>query len=267
MQRLIHLCLTALVVAALSATAHANPFSREVDPQDIVDRAKVTLERLATHPEYEHLQEDLRTARGVVIFPRIGRGAFLIGGSGGMGVFLAWDEDKGDYSPVAFYSLGSISFGMQFGGDAAEVVMVARTQDAVDSMFGSAIRLGADASVAAGPVGAGRGSTPTADFLTYSRSRGAYLGMSLSGSRLTVRDDFNEAYYGEAQRPVHIIESRRVDHAGTRELRDLLASFRQSGEAAEPESGNGAMRPDQTLDEVTPGEGGIRQDDFQIESF
>lgn len=235
-------------------SAAANPFSREVDPQDIVDRARATVEQMATDPDFEALRDVLRDARGVVIFPRVARGAFLLGGSGGLGVFLAWDAERGDYSPVAFYSLGSISFGMQFGGDAAEVVMVARTQDAVDSMFGSAIRLGGDASVAAGPVGAGRGTTPTADFLSFSRARGAYLGMSFSGSRLNVRDDFNEAYYGEALRPVHIVETRRVDHPGARALREALAGFRDGGSAQEPE-------------DAEPTDGGIRADDFQIETL
>ena len=254
------LALVLLVGAQLVSASGvaANPFSREVDPQDIIDRAQATVEQMAAHPDYEALREALRDARGVVVFPRVSRGAFLVGGSGGLGVFLAWDEERGDYSPVAFYSLGSVSFGMQFGGDAAEVVMVARTQDAVDSMFGSAIRLGGDASVAAGPVGAGRGATPTADFLSFSRARGAYLGMSFSGSRLSVRDDFNEAYYGEARRPVHIVETRRVDHPGTRALREVLAGYRD---------GAGTGPADQEPAGTAPGAGGIRSDDFQVETF
>ncbi len=254
--------LALLLFVAFAGAAQANPFSREIDPQDIIDRAQATVENMATHPEYESLKEDLRDARGVVIFPRVARGAFLIGGSGGIGVFLAWDDERGDYSPVAFYSLGSVSFGMQFGGDAAEVVMVARTQDAVDSMFGSAIRLGADASVAAGPVGAGRSATPTADFLSYSRARGAYLGMSLSGSRMTVRDDFNEAYYGESQRPVHIIETRRVDREGTRALRETLAGFRADAADEEPAPADSEARGQER-----ESSGGVRPDNFEIESF
>ncbi len=252
--------LALMLFLAFAGAAQANPFSREIDPQDIIDRAQATVQNMATHPEYEALKADLRDARGVVIFPRVARGAFLIGGSGGIGVFLAWDDERGDYSPVGFYSLGSVSFGMQFGGDAAEVVMVARTQDAVDSMFGSAIRLGGDASVAAGPVGAGRSATPTADFLSYSRARGAYLGMSLSGSRMSVRDDFNEAYYGESVRPVHIIETRRVDREGTRELRETLAAFR-----SDAASGSEAPARDQGRD-MAPVES-IRPDNFEVESF
>ena len=244
----------------LAAQASANPFSRGVDPQEVVDRAKATLEGMAGHPDYAALLPELEQARGVLIFPRVVRGGFVFGGAGGLGVFLAWDEARGDYSPVAFYSLGAISFGMQFGGEAAEVVMVARTQDAVDSLFGSAFRLGGDASVAAGPVGAGRSATANADFVSFARSRGAFLGMSLEGSRLTVRDDFNEAYYGESRRPVHIIESRRVDHAGTRALRESLAGYRRADDAA-------VAPTDQPLDEVAPGEGGLQMEEFQVESF
>ena len=244
----------------LAAQASANPFSREVAPQDVVDRALETVESMAGDPDYAALLPELEKARGVLIFPRVVRGGFLIGGAGGLGVFLAWDEERGDYSPVAFYSLGAVSFGMQFGGEAAEVVMVARTQDAVDSLFGSAFRLGGDASVAAGPAGAGRSATVNADFVSFARSRGAFLGMSLEGSRLTVRDDFNEAYYGEPRRPVHIIESRRVDHDGTRALRERLADYRGAADAA-------PARPDQPLDGVAPGEGGLEMDEIQVESF
>lgn len=257
MYRLTRFCLAVLVLASLSGTAHGDLFSREVEPQDIVDRAQATVEAMADNPDYVAMLEYLREAQGVLIFPRVVRGAFLVGGSGGLGVFMAWDEESRDFSPAAFYSLGAVSFGVQFGGEAAEVVMIARTQDAVDSMFGSGLRLGGDASVAAGPVGAGRGATVTADFVSFDRSRGAFLGMSLEGSRLSVRDDFNEAYYGEPQRPVHIIETRRVDHPGTRELRETLADLRTSSEPLPEESGQ---------DEPAAA-GGIRPDNFEVESF
>lgn len=241
--------LLALALAlSLMAPASANPFSRDVDPQDIVDRAKDVLTRMAAHPDYPALRNDLRQAHAVVIFPRVVRGGFFIGGSGGLGVGLVWDEDEGDYSPVGFYSLGSVSFGVQVGGDAAEVVMVARRPDARDSLFASSMRLGADAEVAAGPVGAGRGASANVDFVSYARTRGAYLGMSFDGSRLTVRDDFNEAYYREELRPVHILEQRRVDNPGTRALREALLELRQDAEEDErpdagdaPEEGGGVM--------------------------
>jgi|GEM_PF-506373 len=267
-----------LFVWVLPTMAQAQLLTRDVDPQELIEDARETLRDMARHPEYEALQSDLETARGVLIFPRVIRGGFFVGGSGGLGVFMAWDEERGDYSPVAFYSLGSVSLGIQFGGEVAEVIIIARTRNAVDSMFADVFRLGGDASVAAGPVGAGRSATVTADFVSYARSQGAFLGMSLEGSRLRIRDDFNEAYYGEELRPVHIIEGRRVDHPGTHALREELASYRLQPAAVPEEAAPEAIEPE-AMEEgpaapsweepqpVEPGSGGLTIEELEAESI
>lgn len=254
-----------LVFWTLSGIAQAQFLSRETDPQQVIDDARRIVGEMAVHPDYEPLQDDLRNARGVLIFPRVIRGGFFLGGSGGLGVFLAWDQDRGDYSPVAFYSLGSVSLGLQFGGEVAEVVIVARTQNAVDSLFATAFRLGGDASVAAGPVGAGRRATITADFVSYARSQGAFLGMSLEGSMLRIRDDFNEAFYGQKLRPVQIIEARAVDNPGTHALREDLRRLRQAPAApAQPETPPAAA-PVQEPEAVEPGSGGLTIEELEVE--
>lgn len=260
-----------LIVWVVSGVAQAQLLTRDVDPQQVIDDARETLNEMARHPDFEALQADLQTARGVLIFPRVIRGGFFVGGSGGLGVYMAWDPDRGDYSPVAFYSLGSVSLGIQFGGEVAEVVIVARTQNAVDSMFANVFRLGGDASVSAGPVGAGRSATVTADFLSYARSQGAFLGMSLEGSRLRIRDDFNEAFYGEKLRPVQIIEARRVDHPGTHALREDLARLRelptvplQRDPLPEAQPGDGVPQPPQPAE---PGSGGLTIEELEAESI
>ncbi|TVP85152.1 MAG: hypothetical protein EA347_10200 [Thioalkalivibrio sp.] len=260
-------------VWVLPAMAQAQLFTRDVDPQELIEDARETLREMARHPDYEALHHDLETARGVLIFPRVVRGGFFVGGSGGLGVFMAWDEERGDYSPVAFYSLGSVSLGIQFGGEVAEVIIVARSRNAVDSMFADVFRLGGDASVAAGPVGAGRSATVTADFVSYARSQGAFIGMSLEGSRLRIRDDFNEAYYGEELRPVHIIEARRVDNPGTHALREELASYRSEPAAVPEEVAPEAMEEDpeapslQEPQPVEPGSGGLTIEELEAESI
>ncbi|WP_456300612.1 lipid-binding SYLF domain-containing protein [Thioalkalivibrio paradoxus] len=260
-----------LFVWTWTATAQAQ-FTREIDPQQVIDDARETLHGITANPDYEALLADLQTARGVLIFPRVVRGGFFVGGSGGLGVFLAWDDDRGDYSPVAYYSLGAVSLGLQFGGEVAEVVMVAKTQRAVDSLFASAFRLGGDASVAAGPVGAGRRATVTADFISYARSQGAFMGMSLEGSMLRIRDDFNESYYGERLRPVQIIEARKVDVPGADALRQDLLGFRRDGGRATPapaapadEPVPAAPAPLQEPAPIEPGSGGLTIEELQVE--
>ncbi len=261
-----------LVLWGFSSVAQAQLTGRQIEPQQVVDDARKTLQEMATHPDYEALLADLQVARGVLIFPRVVRGGFFVGGSGGLGVFLAWDDARGDYSPVAFYSVAAVSVGLQFGAEVAEVVMVAKTQRAVDSLFASAFRLGGDASVAAGPVGAGRRSTITADFVSYARNQGAFLGMSLEGSMLRIRDDFNESYYGEKLRPVQIIESRRGGDPGAVALRQALAEYRQpprsvSHPAPDPAEASAGPPPAQETESIAPGSGGLIVDPIQVESL
>lgn len=261
-----------LFVWSVPGIVQAQLPSREMDPQQVIDDARKTLAEMAVHPDYEALRDDLKTASGVLIFPRVIRGGFFVGGSGGLGVFMAWDDDRGDYSPVAFYSIGSVSIGLQFGGEVAEVVVVARTQNAVDSLFATAVRLGGDASVAAGPVGMGRRATITADFLSYARSQGAFIGMSLEGSMLRVRDDFNESYYGQKLRPVQIIEARRVDDPRTQGLRDDLLGFRQGPAVPAPvpaprDHEESELPRAQEPESVEPGSGGLTVDEFEVESI
>lgn len=229
--RVILLLAIMLGLWSLSLAGHAQ--WREVDPQTVIDDAHYTLQQMLRHPEYAPLREDLRTARGVLIFPRVLRGGFFVGGSGGLGVLSVWDQERRDFSPVAFYSIGAVSLGLQFGGEVAEVIMVAKTQQAVDALFVSAFRLGGDASVAAGPVGVGRRASVNADFVSYARSQGAFLGLSLEGLMLRVRDDFNTAYYGLELRPVQILENRLVDDPGTLALRQTLLGLRQADPAVD----------------------------------
>ncbi len=257
--------LVLLVLLAFPALAQSQ-LSRDVDPQQVIDDAQRTLRDMTVHPDFEPLRAELETARGVLIFPRVIRGGFFVGGSGGLGVFLAYDEERGDFSPVAFYSLGSVSVGLQFGGEVAEVVMVARTQRAVDSLFASAFRLGGDASVAAGPVGVGRRASVTADFLSFARSKGAFIGLSLDGSMLRVRDDFNEVYYDRAARPVEIIQSRIVDNPGTLPLRGDLLGHRLRPVDPVPEPAPDPV-PYRDADPVEPGSGGLTIEELQVEKL
>ncbi|MFN4262723.1 MAG: lipid-binding SYLF domain-containing protein [Thioalkalivibrionaceae bacterium] len=269
-----------VVTMLVGTTAQAQWWTREVSPQQVIDDSLKVMRDMTRHPDYEALNDHLRDAQGVLIFPSVYRGGFFIGGSGGLGVLLGWSESRQDFSPVAFYSIGSVSLGLQFGGDRAEVAMVVRTRDALESMFGSSFQLGGDAGVAAGPVGAGRSANVTAEILTFARSRGAYIGLSLEGSQLRVRDDFNEAYYGRKVRPIDIVSVRAVDAPGTQALRDFLKSRRtataispSSSTQSSPAVGNGAQsgtgnerdQPDQP--EVEPGSGGLTIEELEVEAL
>ena len=101
--------------------------------------------------------------------------------------------------------------------------MMVRTQKAVDALFTSSFKLGGDTSIAVGPVGTGVKSNVVADILSFTRTKGAYAGVSLEGSVIKTKDKWNEAYYGKAVRPIDIIEKRSVSNPGSKNLRTSVA--------------------------------------------
>jgi lipid-binding SYLF domain-containing protein len=215
-----------LVLSVLCQTGWAAA-SEKAEAQSIVDKAKGTLTSLMSDEYYTWLHQYLKTARGVVIFPQILKAGFFLGGSGGTGVLLVRNEATGTWSYPAFYTLGSVTFGLQFGGEAAEVVMVAVNQKGIESLLSSSVKLGGDVSIAIGPIGGGAKGAVTipevkADFVSFARTKGLYGGLNLEGAVLGVRDGLNSAYYGKNVSPRDILLRRVVEEPGANELRSAL---------------------------------------------
>jgi len=192
------------------------------DAQGIVDKARVTLGELMRDDNYKWMKEHLKDAKGVLIYPQVLKAGFILGGSGGTGVLLARDGNTGEWSDPAFYTLGSVSFGLQIGGEAAEVVVLVMSQKGMDSLLTSKFKLGGDASVALGPVGGGAKGDVTADFISFAKSKGLYAGLNLDGSYVDVRSSLNKAYYDKEATPVDIIVKHSVSNKGAVPLREEL---------------------------------------------
>ena len=190
--------------------------------QGIVDNARVTFGNFIRDKNYEWIRHNLNNAKGVLIYPQVLKAGFFLGGSGGTGVLVARDAKTGEWSQPAFYTLGSVSFGLQFGGQASETIVMVMSQKGLDSLFTSKFKLGGDASVAAGPVGAGAQSNVTADFISFSMSQGLFAGVSLDGAYIAVRDSLNDAYYGKKVTPVEIIAEKKVSNKGSAALREEI---------------------------------------------
>ena len=106
------------------------------------------------------------------------RGAFVFGGAGGSGVLIARDEKTGKWGDPVFYNIGSASFGLQIGADVSEMVLVVRTKKGLEEFFTNDFKLGANAGMATGPVGAGMSTKGVAaDIISYARQKGAFAGM------------------------------------------------------------------------------------------
>jgi lipid-binding SYLF domain-containing protein len=188
------------------------------DAQGIVDKARVAFDDFMRDRNYTWLHENLKNARGVLIFPQVLKAGYILGGSGGTGVLVVRDERTCDWSEPAFYTIGSVSFGLQIGGEVAEVVMLAMSQKAIDSLLASSLKLGGDVSIAVGPVGGGAKANITADFISFAKTKGLYAGLNLEGSVVDVRDSLNSAYYGRDVRPIDIVVKKDVDNSGSRQL-------------------------------------------------
>lgn len=217
-----------LLVAALwSAPAAAS--TDETEATELVDKARITVQRLARDPDVgPSLRHFLGQAKAVLIFPTLIKGAFLVGGEGGSGVLLAHNE-KGSWSYPAFYTMASISFGIQIGGQTAEAMLVIRTDGGVEAVLEDQMKLGADASAAAGPKGAGIDGAITSnigpDILTFSTSQGLFAGASLEGAVIARRQDWNRAFYKEGATPRAIVVERAHANPAADALREALSRF------------------------------------------
>lgn len=197
------------------------------DQQALVEKARLTVMDFAADPDLEWFRRYMRSAQGILVVPQLLKAGFIIGGSGGSGVLLARDAKTGEWSPPAFYTMGSGSIGFQIGAEASEVVLLLMTAKGVESVLQTNVTLGADASIAAGPVGAG-GKAATApslsaDIISFSRAKGLYGGISLEGAVLAVRNEWNQTYYGQSASPTDIIVRRTVGNARAEPLRQAVA--------------------------------------------
>lgn len=196
----------------------------DLKPQILVDQALLTLNNFVKQGDMQWFRSHLKYCKGVFIVPQLLKAGFIFGGSGGRGVALVRDPKTGQWSQPAFYSIGSVSFGLQIGAESAEVIMQILTQRGLTSFYSTDFKLGGDTSIAVGPVGRGAsGKGVTGDILSFSSTQGAYAGLSLDGSMVKVSDDFNKAYYGKAVAPVDILVKKTVSNPGSAKLRKALA--------------------------------------------
>jgi len=144
-------------------------------------------------------QELLDTAEAIAVFPGVIKAAFLVGGRGGQGVISR--RVKGGWSAPAFFNLGGGSFGPQIGAQKTDYVLLIMNESGLNGLLKDKFELGGEASIAAGPVGreAAASTNPRLDagILSYSRSKGAFIGAALKGAVITPDNDLNEAVYGK----------------------------------------------------------------------
>jgi lipid-binding SYLF domain-containing protein len=225
----------AAVLGAVPRLAHA-----QAEQQALVDRATLTVQEMMSDGDPNALRDATTTlsrARAVIICPRIFRAGFLFGGQGGDCVLTARDG-AGSWSSPAFYTIGSASFGLQIGVQDMSVMMMVLTDKGLNAVMDSQFKIGADASVAVAAIGAGIAGATTAavgaDIVSFARTRGLYAGISLEGSLLSSRSDFNQGYYGQPVSARQIVVAMQAHNPAADPLRATLMRYSGSSPGAQP---------------------------------
>ena len=200
------------------------------EAMQLVEKAGLTLESFMADNKMEAFRDLMKGAAGVFIAPQVLKGAFVFGVSGGSGILVVKDRMTRNWFGPAFYTLGGASFGLQIGGEASEVILLLMTDRGVSSLLSTSFKLGADAGLAAGPVGMGVSAATaniSADILSFSRSKGLYGGISLDGAVVATRGDWNDAYYDK-----HVTTSEiLIRHGVTNPQADKLIEAVSKGAA------------------------------------
>jgi SH3 domain-containing YSC84-like protein 1 len=206
-------------VAMVAATAigfTATSAMAQNEQQVLVNQADTTLTNFLRDPEMKWLQQNIGRAKAVMIAPEVVKAGFIVGGSGGRALVVAKAGDK--WVGPSFYTMATASVGFQAGVSASEVVTLVMTDKGLNSLLAANFKMGGDASVAAGPVGAGAKSDVAADLITFSRAKGVYAGLNLDGTLVNLSDEWNKAYFGKPVLPPDILIKANVHNKGADKL-------------------------------------------------
>lgn len=190
-----------LIFASMGLIAAAGICAQANKEQERLENAGVVMQEIMNVPE-NIPQDVLEKAECVIVFPSVLKGAFVVGASYGRGAMVCrtGEHFKGPWGSPAMYALEGGGVGFQIGGQATDLVLLIMNPRGVTSILDSKVKLGGDASIAAGPVGRDASADTDAymrsEVLSYSRSRGLFAGISLEGASLRPDDDATMDVYG-----------------------------------------------------------------------
>lgn len=201
-----------LFVSALIACAAMLPLTAQTrsaeEENQRVTTAGTVLDEIMAAPDKAIPRSVLERAAGIAVFPSLVKGGFFVGGQRGHGVLSVRGKD-GSWSDPAFLTITGGSVGPQFGVQAIDLVLVINEARGLEQLVRNQFKVGADAGVAAGPVGREAGASTDiqmrAKILSYSRSRGLFAGVTLNGSTIRQDRDANERFYGVGYRTGQIV--------------------------------------------------------------
>ena len=190
--------LTVIVLAIATSCSSKYTIKPRTSEQIVTDSA-VVLQTILARQDLKYVKNLLADAAGCAIFPSLYKAGFFFGAEGGNGILIARDEN-GNWGYPGFYTLVGGSWGLQFGGQKAGVLLILRSREAVKAILNHQGKLGGDVGMAIGPIGAGlEGSITTnlaADIYAFSEAKGLFGGVAIKGAAMVRRNDLNKRYYG-----------------------------------------------------------------------
>jgi lipid-binding SYLF domain-containing protein len=244
--------LTALAFVSIMIPGLARAQS---DQQQLVDRSTLALQDLLGDTDPFGAVGMLRKARAVMVCPRVFKAGFFFGGEGGNCVLAARDA-AGSWSYPAFYAIGSGSFGLQIGIQDAQFIMMILTDKGLNAVMNNQFKIGGDASIAVASLGAGvQGDTTAglgADIVAFTLARGLYGGISVQGSVLAPRPEWNQIYYGQPLVSQQVVLSMQGANPGADPLRQVLTRY---GAGAPPAQAAAAIPPPPPAPGMAPAPG------------
>ena len=204
---------TALIAIALTiGLGTARNAAAQADEAARIKEATTVLQEILNAPDVSVPKWVAEKVQGIAVFPSVKKAGLLVGGQWGRGILSAKSSKSGTWSAPAFLTLTGGSFGAQIGGEAVDLVLVIVDERGLQQLTRNQFKIGADAGVAAGPVGrTAEASTDIqmrAKILSYSRARGLFAGITLNGSTVKQDRDANERFYNQAYKTSQIVLDR-----------------------------------------------------------
>jgi lipid-binding SYLF domain-containing protein len=214
----------ALAVPVLATrSAHA-----DAKRQSLVDGCLDTARKVLGGKDFPDATRMMPSAKAVLIFPELVQGGFILGAAGGRGTLMARNGPN-DWSPPAFYGMGSGSLGFQIGAKVSAIVFIVRTEKGLNAILDHKFKFGAEAGVTMVAVGIGvEGASTTAvgaDIVAFGNSNGLFAGASIEGSYLDPDSDWDALYYGPGATTRAIVLERRYTNPGAEPIRQYLAQW------------------------------------------
>ncbi|MEM8948530.1 MAG: lipid-binding SYLF domain-containing protein [Pseudomonadota bacterium] len=222
-----------LLLGAFALAGCAGPSSQEASAarsERLVERSRLVLNEFLDDEQYQRMRVYVQNAYAIMIVPDLLRGGFFAGAERGTAVMLVRDPTTGGWGQPAFYDVYGGSLGLQFGVKSSDLVLTIMNEGAVKKMVGSGLKLGADASVAAGRIGATIGAATTTrfgeDLYVFAKNQGLFGGFAIDGSYIGAKSDWNEAYYGRPVDPWEVmVDFNVISGTEVASLHRTLTSF------------------------------------------